>query len=81
MSEVEKCPKCGGEMERGYIPIGIRGLRWSTRKHKWGASSLFQGSVENLIGNRLRFYMANVEAYRCAKCKLVLAYYGKVEEQ
>jgi hypothetical protein len=80
-SETVRCPKCGGEMERGYLPVGMKGLLWSTKKHKWGASSLWQESVENLIGNKLRFYMVNVEAYRCVKCKLLLAYYGKIEEQ
>jgi predicted RNA-binding Zn-ribbon protein involved in translation (DUF1610 family) len=78
-SEVKKCPKCGKEMERGYIPIGMRGLQWSTKKHKWFADSLWQKSVESLTGDTFRVFIGNVEAYRCEKCKLVLAYYGKVE--
>jgi len=79
MSEVKKCPECHGEMERGYIPIGMRGLPWSAKKHKWFADSLWQASVESLTGDTFRAFVGNVEAYRCAKCKLVLAYYGKVE--
>jgi len=79
MSGVKKCPECDGEMERGYLPIGMRGLQWSTTKHKWFADSLWQGNVESLTGDTFRAFVGNVEAYRCAKCKLVLAYYGKVE--
>ena len=77
--EVKKCPECHREMERGYLPVGMRGLQWSTKKHKWFADSLWQGSVESLTGDTFRAFIGNVEAYRCAKCKLVLAYYGKVE--
>jgi len=33
MSEVKKCPECGGEMEKGYVNTA-RGLFWDTKAHK-----------------------------------------------
>lgn len=32
-SEVKKCPKCGGELEQGFIRAA-RGIRWDTEEHK-----------------------------------------------
>jgi predicted RNA-binding Zn-ribbon protein involved in translation (DUF1610 family) len=74
-SEVKKCPECGEEMERGYLPVGMRGLQWSSKKHKWFADSLWQESVESLTGDTFRAFMGNVPAYLCRECKLVLVFY------
>jgi hypothetical protein len=34
MSEIMKCPKCGGELAQGFIQAA-RGLHWDTEEHKW----------------------------------------------
>jgi hypothetical protein len=71
----DKCPKCGGEMEKGYVPVMNRGLQWSTKKHKWMADSYWQESVESLTGDFYRLTVRNLEAYLCRKCRVVALEY------
>jgi hypothetical protein len=35
MTDVMKCPKCGGEMEEGYVRLS-EGIRWRTRDRARG---------------------------------------------
>ena len=80
-ARITTCPECHREMERGYIPIGDRGLQWSTKKHKWLADSLWQESVESLTGDTFCFYqLGNVPALLCRNCKLILVYYENETE-
>jgi len=60
MSEVKKCPECGGAMEKGYIIT--EGIRWSKEKH--ARLALWED------------FIPNVEAYRCTNCKLVMIPHG-----
>jgi ssDNA-binding Zn-finger/Zn-ribbon topoisomerase 1 len=66
MSEARNCPKCGGEMEKGYIITPA--IRWSKEKHMH--VSLGQ---ELIVSWGLK--LANIGAYRCTKCRLVLFHY------
>jgi hypothetical protein len=68
LSEVKKCPKCGGEMEKGFL-VTPRPLWWDTEKHSVNAGG------EKLVP--FSFGMHNLDAYRCSKCKLVLFKYGE----
>ncbi|NWG11174.1 hypothetical protein HXY33_05430 [Candidatus Bathyarchaeota archaeon] len=64
--KVKKCPKCRGEMEKGYIITPA--IRWSKEKHMHVALG-----QELVVPWGLK--LANVEAYRCKKCRLVLFHY------
>jgi ssDNA-binding Zn-finger/Zn-ribbon topoisomerase 1 len=67
--EVEKCPECGAEMEKGYIIT--QAIRWSKEKHtQWALGT-------ELIVSWQLSAIPNVEAYRCTNCKLVLFHYQK----
>ncbi len=70
-SEVMECPKCGGEMEKGYLISDGLNLRWDHERHNFIAKGeVLEATVIKLL---------NFEAYRCARCKLVLFYYGRVQ--
>ena len=69
MDEVNKCPKCGEEMEKGYIHAA-RGLTWDTEPHKWSVLGL-----ERLLGSTFVATIPIAEAYRCTKCRLVIFNY------
>jgi hypothetical protein len=67
MSEVKKCPKCSGGMEKGYIIT--QAIRWSKEKHtQWAFGQ------ELIVSWQLQA-IPNIEAYRCTKCRLVLFHY------
>jgi predicted RNA-binding Zn-ribbon protein involved in translation (DUF1610 family) len=67
MSELKKCPGCNGELEKGYIIT--QAIRWSKQKHtQWAFGQ------EVIIPWQLQA-IPNIEAYRCAKCRLVLFHY------
>jgi len=77
MKTIEKCPKCGGEMEEGMIradpvsgPINI----W------WVPPNV--GFLSNQ-GERIGFGFTRVEfkGFRCPKCRIVIFSYGKEEEE
>jgi hypothetical protein len=65
MSEVKKCPECGGEMEKGFL-VTNRPLRWDTRPHMHIARGELLTPVLDMV---------NLEAYRCTKCRLVVFRY------
>lgn len=68
MEEIDKCSKCGGKLEKGFI----LGYKWSL---KWSDKSrvLFMWEGEN-IGNPpgLSNLSGNpyIEAKRCPQCRL-----------
>jgi len=73
-SEVKKCPKCGSEMEKGYI--ASRMVSWSNRKiSNWSFKGLWNGEI--IVSRGYPYTITNVEAYRCRKCKLVTFNYGR----
>ena len=60
MSEVKKCPKCGGEMDRGIVGrarIGGDWFRWIPSESIW-----YMGSTEKAV------------AFRCRQCGFVEVY-------
>lgn len=72
MSEVKKCPKCGGELESGFIHA-TRGLFWDTKKQRL----VFNTFTGTLISGWSGFTMPQARAWRCKKCELVVFLYGK----
>jgi Zn-finger nucleic acid-binding protein len=76
MSEVKKCPECGGEMEKGFVNTSSW-VFWDTKEHKRGIFGRPGGEV--IIPLSL-FTVRNVEADRCPKCRLILFKYGKKTE-
>jgi hypothetical protein len=68
VSELLKCPKCGGPLEKGYIHAP-RGIYWDTEKHDWNV--LFS---EELL-SQFALTMPKAQGFRCPKCKLVLFSY------
>jgi ribosomal protein L40E len=78
MSEREvECPKCGEEMEKGFIAAWY--VFWTDRKQEifWKAPP----SEDVIIKPTSLFHMydKSIEAYRCKKCKLVLFNYSDVQ--
>lgn len=61
-----KCPRCGGELEKGFLHAP-RGVYWDTKRHKWLAAL----SSETLI-SQWTWTSPSVEAWRCWKCRLVI---------
>jgi len=63
---VDKCPKCGGQMEKGLIltPGGVVGARWGQgeKVSKWF----------NTLGNKPK-----IIAYSCQKCGFIESYVEK----
>jgi len=73
-----KCPRCGQEMESGYLIIqathgdfGILAMliKWNTRKIEHGIAGLDGGEV--LFASSGFFKFGNIEAYRCSSCQVV----------
>jgi hypothetical protein len=69
---MEVCPLCGSKMEKGVIGVG-RGIVWSKEKH----TTIWKRLFGNDIIVRAGWAAANLEAYRCRKCKLVIFRYGE----
>ncbi|MGD0057176.1 MAG: PF20097 family protein [Methanomassiliicoccales archaeon] len=72
------CPKCGTEMEHGYLQIGSSvalGVFWFDRRFEHG---------QQFMANKERLMHApaprNIEGFRCQKCKVVLFEYGLMEK-
>jgi len=68
------CPKCGKEMEHGYLQVGPSvglGLFWFDRLFEYG---------QQFIAEKKRLMQIpaprNIEGFRCPKCKIVMFEYG-----
>jgi hypothetical protein len=61
-------------MEKGYINLIKRRVFWDTKPHKGFFGSA--GGIE-VIPSVPTWGINNIEAYHCAKCKLILFTYGK----
>jgi len=68
MKEVVKCPKCGGELENGYVHAP-QGVYWDSVEHKWHIFSL-----EALL-SMWAWTMPRVRGWRCTNCRLILFFY------
>lgn len=76
MSDVMKCPKCGGELEKGYVAAKL--VAWTNEKiSNWSLKGLWSGQL--IINGGYPYNIQNVEAYRCTKCQLVIFEYEKRE--
>jgi hypothetical protein len=69
MSEVKRCPKCGGELEKGVIQLSLRGSDIIF----WNAENI----EERLISQYWPSQMRDLPAWRCKKCQLAAFLYGK----
>ncbi len=58
MSEVKKCPNCGGDLEEGLLNAGSDSLYWIARTYSE------QLLPPYAVRNRL------LKAWRCKKCQL-----------
>jgi ssDNA-binding Zn-finger/Zn-ribbon topoisomerase 1 len=71
---IETCPLCGSAMEKGYI--ASRMIAWSNKKiSNWSFKGLWGGEI--VVSRGYPWPIANVEATRCRKCKLIIFRYGK----
>jgi hypothetical protein len=64
---IDVCPLCGSVMEKGFIIT--RKIDWNRKEHK------FFDIGEEIVPPS--WHLANVEAHRCKKCKLVIFRYGE----
>jgi hypothetical protein len=67
MNEVNRCPKCGGQLEKGVMQLSPRGgdiVFWGERDVE-----------EKLVAQYWQVH--DLPAWRCKNCKLVLFLYGK----
>ncbi len=74
MDNLPKCPNCEEGMEKGYVISSGGAIFWSEKPRKW-----LTIGFEHLILASPIFSQANVEGYRCTKCKIVLFSYKKKE--
>jgi len=72
MDNLPKCPNCEEGMEKGYVIASGGAIFWSEKPRKWTTIGF-----EHLILASPLFSQANVEGYRCSKCKIVLFSYKK----
>jgi ssDNA-binding Zn-finger/Zn-ribbon topoisomerase 1 len=73
------CPKCGTEMEHGYLQMGPSvnlGIYWFDRPFEHGEQFL---AKKNRIMNAP--IPLNVEGFRCPKCKVVLFKYEEKKKE
>lgn len=71
-----RCPKCGIDMEQGWVLLG-KGAIWSSRRQgKAGTFSHIGSSLENTISMSLR--PASNMAWRCHGCRLLLLDHDKL---
>lgn len=72
MNEVLKCPRCNGELERGFIHAPS-GIFWDKQKLRW---KFFTSEREELI-SRWTLGIPSTQAWRCSKCNLVVFRYDR----
>lgn len=77
MSEVEvrKCPKCGGELEKGYV-VAPRSLGWDTRKPS--LKQEFWGGLGSRDSELLTLLL-NPRTTTSARKATVLNYFGSAK--
>lgn len=68
MSDVKKCPKCGGELEKGVIQLSLR----SDGIVFWNAED-----IEEKLMSHYWLSPRDLPAWRCKKCELAIFLYGE----
>jgi hypothetical protein len=64
MNEVVKCPRCGSDMEEGYVKMN-EGIRWRTSAHRSG----------ELLRMGPLFWPRDYTAHLCRRCHWILITY------
>ena len=67
-SDIKKCPKCGCELELGFMHAP-QGVYWDDEEHKW------QTFTSEALISRWSWTMPRVPAWRCNKCSLAIFLY------
>lgn len=70
LTSIEKCPTCGGELDKGYIHMP-RGIYWDTQKHNWHVYT-----SETII-SMWAWTLPKAPALRCKQCRIVIFDYEK----
>jgi len=74
---IEACPICGSKMEMGYI--ASRMIAWSDKKiSNWSFKGLWSGKI--VVSTGYPYLIANVQASRCKKCKLIIFKYEEAND-
>jgi len=71
LASVQKCPVCGGKLDRGYV-IPPRGIAWDTKKHEGGVT--FVRKLVPVVTWKLK----NLPALKCEHCGIAIFDYSKV---
>jgi predicted nucleic-acid-binding Zn-ribbon protein len=69
--QIKKCPKCGGELEKGVMQLGGGGR---------GSDVVFWGreNIEEKLFSRYFWQRGqDLQAWRCKKCQLATFLYGE----
>jgi predicted nucleic-acid-binding Zn-ribbon protein len=64
MKTLTKCPKCGAEMEQGFILEHRKAVRWISGEPE----PSFSGDVKSTADHR------QIESYRCVACGYIELY-------
>jgi len=74
----ENCPICGAKMEKGTLRAGGRGV-----DIRWGPPDMkFWTRGEIIKRGPFLSFAADLVAFRCTKCKLIMFFYeAKTEEK
>jgi len=73
---VKVCPKCGSKMEAGYV--ASRMIAWSNKQiSNLSFKGLWSGEI--VVSRGYPYPIANVEAARCRKCKIIIFKYGEAD--
>jgi hypothetical protein len=71
-----ECPGCREVMEKGYIMSPCPAINWSKEKKDW----TLWGS-ENLVRGKYGLANANIEAYRCKNCRIIILNYKEKSKE
>jgi hypothetical protein len=75
MSEIEKCPKCGGKLDKGYV-LAPKFLAWDKVKPSFKEEFLSFGGPyskdSELLTPLVPYRIATFTAARCTKCNIIL---------
>ena len=73
LTSVNKCPNCGGKLDKGYF-TAIRGMYWDTEKF-----GLTRYLIDRMLSGWTRqFELDNAPAKRCERCGIAILDYGVV---
>jgi uncharacterized protein with PIN domain len=71
VNEAKKCPKCGGELEKGVMQASFV-VFWNKDDIEEHLTSVWRLSRRNTLES---------QAWRCKKCQLAIFYYGKYKDE